>query len=254
MRLAQRILGSEAQARNVVRRLLAKGWLQRASSGHYVFLPPDWGAEKVEDFDIFVLASASVDNGYVGWWAAASRHGFTTQVPNAIHVATDRQVPSREIQGNPVRYVKLSPRKFFGWQDMAASARTFRVSTPEKTVVDCVDRPDLCGGPTELARIVARASESLSDETLVELALRLGSVSACQRLGYLLDLTAPNYLSNSQRAKLRELIPSSARSIFGRAQRDAGDVGYVSDWGLLVNAAESDLLSEVGAYGRGPGR
>lgn len=248
-KIVQRILGSGDRAHNVIRRLLAKGWLQRASNGHYVFIPPDWGAEKIEDYDIYILASASVDTGYIGWWAAASRHGFTTQVPNVIHVATDHQVPSREIQGNPVRYVKLSPKKFFGWQEMLASGRSYRISTPEKTVVDCVDRPDLCGGATELSRIVARAAETVAEASLVDTALRLGSVSTCQRLGYLLDLTSPSRgHAQAARRRLREFIPLSARSTFGRRSRNEGDVGYVPAWGLLVNAVESDLTSEIFGY------
>lgn len=250
-RLATRLLGDTNRGREAVRRLVSKGWIQRASSGHYVFLPPEWGAEKVEDYDIYVLASASVDNGYVGWWAAASRQGFTTQVPNLIHVATDRQVAAREIQGNPVRYVKLTPRKFFGWQEMESFGRTFRISTPEKTIVDCVDRPDLCGGSTELARIVARGAQELSDSALATTAIRLGSVSTCQRLGYLLDLTAPAFLSEETRNELRSFIPKSARSIFGREERTDEDVGYVPEWGLLVHAREIDLLAEVPGSSRG---
>ena len=108
--VAQMLDGDGQKAREVVRRLLAKGWLQRVASGRYVFLPPEWGAEKVEDYDVYVLASASVDEGYVGWWAAASRHGFTTQVPSTVHVATNRQVPPREIQGTPIRYVSFRRR------------------------------------------------------------------------------------------------------------------------------------------------
>jgi CelD/BcsL family acetyltransferase involved in cellulose biosynthesis len=44
---------------------------------------------------------------------------------------------------------------------------------------------------------------------------------------------------------LREAIPKSYRSQFGRAERRKGDVGYVSAWGLLVNARREDLLAEV---------
>ncbi|MGO4527289.1 type IV toxin-antitoxin system AbiEi family antitoxin [Microvirga sp. 2MCAF35] len=254
IRHAARLLGDEGKARSAVRRLLRKGWLQRASGGHYVVLPPEWGAEKIEDYDVYVLASASVDEGYIGWWAAASRHGFTTQVPNMIHVATTRQTPPREIQGNPVRYVKLSPRKFFGWQEMESFGRKFRISTPEKTLVDCADRPDLCGGVTELVRIIARGTESIRSEILVEAAIQLGSVSTCQRLAYLLDLSAPSFLAGSVRKKLRSFIPSSARSVLGRDERGPKDIGYVPEWGLLVNAEETDLLAEVGSYSRGMGR
>lgn len=251
-RQAAQLLGDEKRARSVVRRLLQKGWLQRASNGHYAVLPAEWGAEKIEDFDIYVLASASVDNGYVGWWAAASRHGFTTQVPNMIHVATDRQVPPRMIQDNPVRYVKLTPRKFFGWEDMPSFGRTFRISSPEKTLIDCIDRPDLCGGPTELARIITRAVETVSPDKAAETAIKNGSVSTCQRLGFLVDLIVPDYLTPEARAGLRNFIPPSAKSIFGRPERGEHDIGYVSNWGLLVNIDETDLLAEAHRSGFRP--
>lgn len=242
---ASEILGGESRARGVLRRLHDRGWLQRAVGGRYVLLPPEWGAEKVEDFDVYVLASATVETGYVGWWAAASRHGFTTQVPSVLHVAADRQIAPRDIQGTEVRYVKLTPKKFFGWQDMISFGRTFRISTPAKTVIDCVDRPDLCGGLVELARIVAGGMQSVSDRDLVDSALRLGSVSTCQRLGYFVDLTDSSFLSHDERARLRGAIPAGARSIVGRESSEPDDVGYVRDWGLLVHARESDLLSEV---------
>lgn len=242
---AAEVLGSESRARGVLRRLHDRGWLQRAVGGRYVVLPPEWGAEKVEDFDVYVLASATVETGYVGWWAAASRHGFTTQVPSVLHVATDRQFAPKDIQGTEVRYVKLTPKKFFGWQDMVSFGRTFRISTPAKTVIDCVDRPDLCGGLVELARIVAGGMQSVSDSELVDCALRVGSISTCQRLGYFLDLVGVSFLSGIERDRLRKFIPATARSTVGRDHSEKDDVGYVRDWGLLVYARESDLLSEV---------
>ena len=239
------MVGEVGRARGVIRRLLAKGWLQRASNGHYVVLPPEWGVERMEDYDVHVLASASVDRGYVGWWAAASKHGFTMQLPDAIHVATDRSVPPRTILDTPVRYVRLAPRKFFGWQEMVSYGRSFRISTPEKTVVDCVDKPEICGGPTEVAVIVSRAAQSVCEDVLIDDARKFGVVSTMQRLGYLLDLVVPGFLSDAGRSLLRNGIPPTARSVLGRAYREPGDVGYVHAWGLLVNASESDLTAEV---------
>lgn len=128
---------------------------------------------------------------------------------------------------------------------MVSFGRTFRISRPEKTVVDCVDRPDLCGGLVELARIAAAATHSVLDVDLADCALRVGSVSTCQRLGYLLDLVDPSYLSDVERERLRKFIPASARSVVGRDRPQEDDVGYVRDWGLFVHARESDLLAEV---------
>ena len=124
---------------------------------------------------------------------------------------------------------------------MPSFGRTFRVSSPEKTLVDCVDRPDLCGGPTELVRISARAAEDVPAAAAVETAIKNGSVSTCQRLGFLLDLVAPGYLCGENRSRLQDFIPRNSKSVFGRPARGGNDVGYVPEWGLLANVEETDL-------------
>jgi len=80
------------------------------------------------------------------------------------------------IQDNAVRYVKLTPRKSFGWEDISLFGRSFRISSPEETSVDCIDRPDVYGEPTELARIVTRAVETVSPNKALETAIKNGSV------------------------------------------------------------------------------
>jgi hypothetical protein len=52
-------------------------------------------------------------------------------------------------------------------------------------------------------------------------------------------------LPEQSRLRLRDAIPKSARSVFGRTARTEGNIGYVADWGLFVHARKSDLLAEV---------
>jgi predicted transcriptional regulator of viral defense system len=241
-------LGGETRARGAVQRLVKKRWLQPVGGGRYVVLPATWGPERYEDYDVFVLASASVDVGYVGWWAAAGRHGLTTQVPTELAVATDRQIAPRTLQGNAIRYVKLAARKLFGWEEMTSMGRSFRISTIEKTVVDCIDRPDLCGGLSELAVIVSSACRQLESDVLVTTAIRHGTVSVGQRLGFLMDLCAPGHMSVDARDRLHKFIPDSARSVFGAQKREPEDMGYNREWGVFANIERSALLSEVGEY------
>jgi hypothetical protein len=52
-------------------------------------------------------------------------------------------------------------------------------------------------------------------------------------------------LPEETRERVRQAIPKSTRSTFGRAERKAGDIGYVAAWGLFVNVRREDLLAEV---------
>jgi predicted transcriptional regulator of viral defense system len=238
------ILGSEPAARKVIRNLLRKGWLSRLVGGRYMFLPPEYGPENLGENNVLALASAVIDPSYVGWWAAASFHGFTTQKPMSITVAVLRQVPARTIEGADIRFVTVARRKFFGFTRYDVYGRQVALSTPAKTVVDCADRPDLAGGPAEVTRIVYGAMANGDPHELADAAIQMKSTALLQRLGFLADLVGWK-LPEDVRGQLRSTIAKSARSAFGRSERREHDIGYVGDWGLFVNATRSDLLADV---------
>lgn len=238
------ILGSESKARKVIRNLVKKGWLSRLLPGRYMFLPPEHGPENLGENNVLALASAVIKPSYVGWWRAASFHGFTTQKPMSVAVASLRQVSAQVIEDTEVRFVKLAERKFFGFTTYTLHGREVTLSTPAKTVVDCVDRLDLAGGQAEVARIVGGAATSVDPQELISTALRMESKALWQRLGFLADLVGCQW-PEEVRNDLRNAIPKSQRSVFGATERRPEDIGYVSDWGLFVNMSEKDLLADV---------
>lgn len=238
------ILGSETKARKVIRNLIRKGWLSRLIQGRYMFLPPEHGPENLGENNVLALASAVIKDSYVSWWSAASFHGFTTQRPMSVAVASLRQVPAQVVEDTEIRFVKITKRKFFGFASYKLHGREVLIATPPKTVVDCVDRPDLAGGPSEVARIVAGAATSVEPRELINAALKMKSRALGQRLGFLADLVGWQW-PEAVRNKLRDSIPKTQRSIFGPKEGRPGDIGYVSDWGLFVNIPESDLLADV---------
>ncbi len=238
------LLGSKQTTRKVIRNLVRKGWLARLIGGRYMLLPPERGAENIGENNPLAIASAVVEKSFVGWWSAAAFHGFTTQKPATVTVAVLRQMAARIIEGTDIKFIKVEPRKFFGFKPYAVYSRQAVISEPEKTVIDCIDRPDLAGGPTELVRIVHAAMARIEMDKLAGAAFQMKSISLLQRLGFLTDLVG-RPLPEEIRRRLRDAIPKSARSVFGRAARKEGDIGYVAAWGLYVHARKSDLLAEV---------
>jgi predicted transcriptional regulator of viral defense system len=238
------LLGSENSARKVIRNLVRKGWLARVVGGRYMLLPPEYGPENLGENNILALAAAAVDPSYIGWWSAAAWHGFTTQKPMSVFVAVLRQTPARTIEGSEVRFVKVAQRKFFGHGTYDVYGRSVPISTPAKTLIDCLDRPDLAGGPSELTRITHNALAAVDPHELSAAAAAMKSKATMQRLGFLSGLTG-RPLPDDVRQALRDAIPRSYRSHFGREERRDGDIGYVAAWGLYVNARREDLLAEV---------
>jgi predicted transcriptional regulator of viral defense system len=238
------LLHSEQTGRKVIRNLLRKGWLTRLIGGRYMLMPPERGAESMGENNPLAVAAAVVEDSYVGWWSAAAFHSFTTQMPATVFVAVKRQTRARTVEDTEIRFVTIPARKFFGAKSYTVYGRAVTISDPEKTVIDCTDRPDLAGGPMELTRIVYAAMVDIDQAKLVDAALQMQSTSLLQRLGFLTDLVE-RPLHDEWRTRLRMAIPKSTRSTFGRPERRDDDIGYIADWGLFVHARRSDLLSEV---------
>ena len=238
------LLRSEQTGRKVIRNLLRKGWLTRLTGGRYMLLPPERGAESMSENNPLALAAAVVEESYVGWWSAAAFHGFTTQMPATVFVAVTKQTKARTVEDTEIRFVTVPARKFFGVKRYTVYGRSVSISDPEKTIVDCIDRPDLAGGPAELTRIVHAGMAETDQGKLIDVAIEMKSISLLQRLGFLTDLVA-RPLDGELRTRLRDTIPKSTRSSFGRNERRDGDIGYVAAWGLFVHARRNDLLSEV---------
>jgi predicted transcriptional regulator of viral defense system len=238
------LFDSEHTGRKVIRNLVRKGWLMPLTGGRYMLLPPERGVENVGENNPLAVAAAVVDGSYVGWWPAAAFHGFTTQQPAVVFVAVKRQARPRTVENTEIRFITVPARKFFGFKSYSVYGRATRISGPEKTLIDCVDRPDLAGGPAEVTRIVHAAMAEIGQHELIDAAMLMASTSMLQRLGFLTDLVE-RPLAEEMRARVRAAIPRSARSVFGRRERKQDDIGYVADWGLFVHARQSDLLSEV---------
>lgn len=248
-----RLLASEQTGRKVIRNLIRKGWLTRLKGGRYMMLPPERGADVIGENNPLAVAAAVVEDSYIGWWSAAAYHGFTTQKPATVFVAVTRQTRPRTVEGTEIRFVTVPARKFFGWQSYNVYGRSTRISGPEKTLVDCIDRSDLAGGPAELTRIVHAAMAEIDRPKLVDVGMQMESTSLLQRLGFLTDLVE-RPLEDDLRTRVRAAIPKSTRSTFGRPERKGGDMGYIAEWGLFVHARKSDLLSEVPRILKKPSR
>ena len=238
------LAGPGTATRNVIQQLVRKGWLSRVRRGRYVLLPPEHGPDNLGENNVLALATAAVTPSYAGWWSAASFHGFTTQTPLTTFIAVTGKMPERQLEGSTVRFVHLSKPKFFGSQLYLLYGRQIPISSPAKTLIDCLDRPALAGGVAEVVRIADRALAKISGEEVAETALRFGSKSLMQRLGAICDLVGRS-LPDPVRQRLRAAVPKSARSRFGRGHPLEGDIGYVAAWGLFIDARRDELLAEI---------
>src|ERR1019366_2255916 len=156
--IVELLSGSPKAADHVIESLRRKGWLERASWGEYLLIPPGPGPDALGDSNLLALASRIADPYYIGFSTAAAHYGLTTQHRNVIFLATPMRLRAREVGESRVRIVNPSANKFFGFELVDVLGYKVMFSDREKTAIDCIDRPALAGGVGEAATILATAS------------------------------------------------------------------------------------------------
>ena len=72
-------------ADKVIESLRRKGWLERASWGEYIVIPPEQGPDALGESNLLALASRIADPYYIGYGSAAAHYGW----PNSFfHLMT----------------------------------------------------------------------------------------------------------------------------------------------------------------------
>jgi predicted transcriptional regulator of viral defense system len=186
---------SAARAKNILSKLARNGFAQRVGRGKYVIIPADvvYGRKSyVADPLVLISELMKGTEYYVAFYSAAQVHGLTEQMPFKTTVAVLKQIRPIKAGNVYVSFVTLKKQKFFGNEESNYLNATLSVSDVEKTLIDCIDRPELCGGIPEVARILSNAFESgcVNFQKLVSYAKKLGSHVVAQRLGFIIEYNA----------------------------------------------------------------
>jgi predicted transcriptional regulator of viral defense system len=241
--------GSAKAADHVIESLRRKGWLERATWGEYLLVPPEQGPDALGDSNLLALASRVADPYYIGFGTAAAHYGLTTQHRNVIFVVTPVRLRAREVGESRVRIVNLSANKFFGFGPVDVLGYKVMISDREKTAIDCIDRPALAGGVGEAADILSTASRRFDWNKGAEYLEQIGSGALARRLGWLVDYVKAD-VPPAARDRLLQLAARSRKTWLGpdpaRAHVVQGAIGYDKTWRLFVNVRREELHGSAG--------
>src|SRR5260370_40746212 len=100
---------------------------------------------------------------------------------------TPHRLRARRFGDAEVHIVNPAGRKFFGFGPVDVLGYKLMMSDREKTVIDCIDRPELCGGEGEAAYILATASRRIEWQKALGYLEQIGSQTLMPRFGWPFD-------------------------------------------------------------------
>lgn len=214
----------------ILSRLEKKGWIERIEKGKYIVIP--LGAEKGKyTLHEFVLGSYLVDPCIISYWSTLNYYGFTEQIPRTIFIQTTSRKKHQEITIFGIKYkiIRIKKEKMFGTEKAWFEETQINLTNREKTIIDCLDKPQYSGGIIEVAK--ALRTEEYDKKILVKYAKKINNTGVIRRLGYICEfLQIPIQLPEIQTRNYLKLDPILPESNELNAK-----------WHLIINEKLGDL-------------
>jgi len=242
---AGRILSvSDEHARVILHRLVKKGWLAPVVPGVFELIPADRGEVAFVDTNPLALGSVLADPYAFAYSTAAYFYGLTTQAATMVFLQTNAgNTHTVTARGKSYRVIVVPDDLFFGIETVNAYGSSAKMTDLEKTVLDCLFRPEISGDIPEVAAMLWQGKKRFDWQKLVDYALRFQSQSLIQRLGFLLD-------------ELNIGIPSTDREhLLQRVDQNYCYLGIRGKWGtggkqnatwqVIQNVPENEIQAEI---------
>ncbi|MEL7668057.1 MAG: type IV toxin-antitoxin system AbiEi family antitoxin domain-containing protein [Actinomycetota bacterium] len=239
---ARQVSGTSAIATNsLISGLLKKKWLIRLNRGVYLIVPLSAGEASEYSENWHVVAKHLIQPApyYLSHFSALEIHEMTTQPVLTVYISTPVRRIAKDIAGATYRFVTIRPEDLWGTEGIwVTPSERVTVSDLERTVLDCLDRPDLSGGIIEVARGLWAVRDRLDFARLAEHTKRLGRKSVAKRLGFLLETFG---LGEAETLTTLQLLVSSSYTLLDPSL--PADGRHVSRWRVRTNIEPDEILS-----------
>ncbi len=182
----------ESTVRELLSDMTKRGLLMRIKDGIYYIIPYEESPETfMPDWHIIAKYLVKEAKHYIGYYSALQIHNLITQPSLKEQIVVNKQIRPSEIKIKEVtfQFIYHNENHFFGekkiWID---DFNKVSCSDIEKTIIDCLFKPDYAGGIVEVARAIYSTKEKLDYNKLLEYAIKFDSQAVIKRLGYLLEL------------------------------------------------------------------
>jgi predicted transcriptional regulator of viral defense system len=229
-------------------RLVRGNYVYRLKNGVFVPLPANhWNRPDtpvVANWHVIARHLAAPDPYFLAYYTAMEIHRMIQHPLRTVFVATTGQKGDVDKKEVVFRFVRLTPERFaFGHGPVQVPpGKRVEVADLERTFIDAVDRPDLCGGIEEVTRGFARRHDDLDRERLLRYVVEFDAPVATKRLGFLLEIVGhgdPRLLRELERLTPRlkwyaPLVPGEGAAV-ERNKR----------WELEINVDPERLMDAV---------
>jgi predicted transcriptional regulator of viral defense system len=234
-------------AKENVKRMLSKmtkrGLLMRVKEGLYYVIPFEQDPETfMPDWHLLSQYLVGEAEYYVGYFSALQIHSLTTQPNLKEQIVVNKQIkPSTLfIKEIPFQFIYYNEKHFFGnkkiWID---NFNRVQCSDLEKTIIDCLFKPEYAGGITEIAKAIYKIKDKIDFSKILQYAKRFASQAVIKRLGFLFELLEIKHSAIDELQKLRKNSVVLLQPPYPKEGK------IISRWAIQQNIDTESILSSI---------
>ncbi|GFP23883.1 hypothetical protein HKBW3S09_01349 [Candidatus Hakubella thermalkaliphila] len=243
---AQRITGLSVNATtDLLSELVGRKVIARLKPGKYLILPLEAGlsGEYMENWYVVAQELIKPHAYFISHYSAMDIHNMVTQPTRMVYISTSVRRKNRETGGAEFRFIYAKRESFWGiTKEWVTPQQQVEVSDLERTIVDCLYAPRLCGGIPEIAKGIWIAKDKVDYEKLTKYVERFSKKVVAKRLGLVLETYQLGTAETIQ--QLQDFIKDSkSYALFDPSLPDQGKC--VTRWRLKLNLEPEELKSIV---------
>ena len=176
----EQALGNMRSVKTLLMRYQRQGYVSKVRRGLYCV---NNISTKLPEANKFQIASDITPTSYVAYHAALEYHGLAHQIFYNVSVGSEQAFNNFAFDGN--FYTYHNSQIHIGI-DKPIADKHVRVTNVERTIVDCIDRIDLCGGWEELVNCL-RSVQYLREEQLTVILQAYRKIALYKKVGFLFE-------------------------------------------------------------------
>jgi len=234
-------------SQNAVKRLLSdmttRGLLMRVKEGLYYVIPFEQDAKTfMPDWHLLSQYLVGDAQYYIGYFSALQIHSLTTQPNLKEQIVVNKQIkPSTLIVKEiPFQFIYHNERHFFGnkktWID---NFNRVQCSDMEKTIIDCLFKPEYAGGITEIAKAIYKIKDKIDYSKIIQYVKRFDSQTVIKRFGFLLELMEIKHSAIDELQKMRTNSVVLLEPSYPKESKT------ISRWAIQQNIDTDSIISPI---------
>lgn len=187
--------------------------------------------------DGLLVASMIRDDGILAYHTALSLHGLAYSEGGEIVVLSSGKPWQLDTPAGSVRFVtqpaslRRAELENEGVETIDRRGLDVRVTGVARTIVDCLERPDLAGGAEEIGHALGSV-EFVDVEAVLTTTFARGNRTLAALVGWWLEKRREDFLVDDEVLdRLREMVPQAVRAVMGADPESGLQTG---SWNLIV--------------------